>query len=134
MNLVWYRLRFALPSPDAHIWVPWKLHLEATGNGFIYLNGHALGRWWEIGPQKDFFLPECWLNFGPGTTNVVTLCLRPTKGSPSVSRRRFCPIGISQRHAERRTSALRHREQNLAALLELLVARRVADAEMRVAL
>jgi hypothetical protein len=85
VNLVWYRLHFALPSPDAHVWVPWKLHLEAAGNGFIYLNGHALGRWWEIGPQKDFFLPECWLNFGPGTTNVVTLCLRPTKGSPSVS-------------------------------------------------
>jgi hypothetical protein len=84
VNLVWDRLRFELPSPDAHVWVPWKLHLEATGNGFIYLNGHALGRWWEIGPQKDFYLPECWLNFGPGSTNVVTLCLRPTKGPAGI--------------------------------------------------
>lgn len=84
VNLVWYRLRFDLPSPDPHVWVPWKLHLEAAGNGFIYLNGHALGRWWEIGPQQDFYLPECWLNFGPGSSNVVALCLRPTKGSPEV--------------------------------------------------
>ncbi|HEX4052683.1 MAG TPA: beta-galactosidase [Tepidisphaeraceae bacterium] len=84
VNLVWYRLRFDLPSPNPHVWVPWKLHLEATGNGFIYLNGHALGRWWEVGPQQDFYLPECWLNFGPGSTNVVALCLRPTKGSPEV--------------------------------------------------
>ncbi|MGD0463447.1 MAG: beta-galactosidase [Tepidisphaeraceae bacterium] len=91
VNLVWYRLRFELPSPEAHVWVPWKLHLEATGNGFIYVNGHALGRWWEIGPQKDFYLPECWLNFGPGSTNVVTLSLRPTTGPASVGEASVSP-------------------------------------------
>ncbi len=85
VNLIWDRLHFSLPSADPHVWVPWKMHLDASGNGFIYLNGHALGRWWEIGPQKDFYLPECWLNFGSGSTNVVTLCLRPTKGAPGVS-------------------------------------------------
>ena len=67
VNLYWYRLHFDLPAPDPHIWVPWKLHLKATGDGFIYLNGHALGRQWEVGPQQDFYLPECWLNFGPGS-------------------------------------------------------------------
>jgi len=81
-NLVWYRLKFVLPAADPHVWVPWKLHLEASGNGFIYLNGHNLGRWWEIGPQKDFFLPDCWLNFGG--RNVIALCMRPTKSSPTV--------------------------------------------------
>jgi hypothetical protein len=84
VNLVWYRLHFGLPAPDPHVWVPWKLHLSAAGNGFIYLNGHLLGRWWEIGPQQDFYLPECWLNFGPGATNVVALCLRPTTGATAV--------------------------------------------------
>jgi hypothetical protein len=85
LNLTWYRMKFALPSADPHVWVPWKLHLEAVGNGFIYLNGHALGRWWEIGPQNDFYLPECWLNFGPNATNVVALCMRPTKGPPQIN-------------------------------------------------
>jgi Glycosyl hydrolases family 35/Beta-galactosidase jelly roll domain len=76
--LTWYRMRFSLPSPRPEIWVPWRLHLLAGGNGFLYLNGHPLGRYWEAGPQRDFFLPECWLKFGDGSTNVLTLNLRPT--------------------------------------------------------
>jgi hypothetical protein len=51
--------------------------LNATGNGFLYLNGHALGRYWEAGPQHDFFLPECWLHFGAEQKNVITLNLHP---------------------------------------------------------
>jgi hypothetical protein len=90
-NLCWYRLRFELPAADPHVWVPWKLHLQATGNGFIYLTGHALGRYWDVGPQWDFYLPECWLNFGPGSTNVVTLCLRPTKAAPSIQNASVSP-------------------------------------------
>jgi len=78
--LTWYRLKFSLPTTDPHAWVPWKAHLDVAGNGFLYLNDHALGRWWEVGPQRDFYLPECWLNVGPGSSNVLTLCLRPTKG------------------------------------------------------
>ena len=70
-------MKFELPAVDPHAWVPWKLHLDAVGNGFLYLNGHPLGRWWQQGPQRDFYLPECWMNFGDGKTNVVTLSLRP---------------------------------------------------------
>jgi Glycosyl hydrolases family 35 len=78
--LTWYRMRFSLPSPRSGIWVPWRLHLMASGNGFLYLNGHPLGRYWEAGPQHDFFLPECWVKFGDDATNVLTLNLRPTTG------------------------------------------------------
>ena len=77
--LTWYRMNFALPAPTPGVWVPWHLHLEAKGNGFLYLNGHALGRYWEAGPQHDFFLPECWLNFGAGKSNILALDLRPTE-------------------------------------------------------
>jgi hypothetical protein len=76
--LTWYRMRFSLPSSRPGIWVPWRVHLMASGNGFLYLNGHPMGRYWEAGPQRDFFLPECCLNFGGGSTNVLTLNLRPT--------------------------------------------------------
>jgi hypothetical protein len=93
VNLVWYRIQFDLPSPEAHVWVPWKLHLQASGNGFIYLNGHALGRYWDAGPQQDFYLPECWMNFGPNSTNVVALCMRPTRDSPTVRRAWVSPYG-----------------------------------------
>jgi len=74
--LTWHRLRFNLPAPKPTVWVPWRLHLQAVGNGFLYLNGHPIGRYWEAGPQHDFFLPECWLNFGNGRANVLTVSLR----------------------------------------------------------
>ena len=38
----------------------------------------ALGRYWEIGPQREFYLPECWLKFGAGEKNILTVCLRAT--------------------------------------------------------
>jgi hypothetical protein len=79
--LTWYRTKFALPQVKNGIWVPWVARLDVTGNGFLYLNDHALGRYWQAGPQHDFFLPECWLNFGE--SNVLTMCLRSTDESPA---------------------------------------------------
>ena len=67
------------------------MHLNATGNGFVYLNGYALGRYWEAGPQHDFFLPECWLNFGPGRTNVVALSLRPLEKGAAIQSASVAP-------------------------------------------
>jgi Beta-galactosidase jelly roll domain len=75
--LTWYRMDFSLPSQQTGVWVPWRLHLMAHGNGFLCLNGHPLGRYWDVGPQHDFFLPECWLHFGG--SNNLTLNLRPTE-------------------------------------------------------
>jgi hypothetical protein len=78
--LNWYRTKFDLPEVKKGIWVPWVARLHITGNGFLYLNDHALGRYWQAGPQHDFFLPECWLNFGK--SNLLTMCLRPTDDRP----------------------------------------------------
>jgi hypothetical protein len=72
-------MNFSLPSPQTGVWVPWRLRLAASGNGFLYLNGYPLGRYWDVGPQHDFFLPECWLHFGDGQTNNITLNLRPAE-------------------------------------------------------
>ena len=40
---------------------PWQILLEAGGDGFLTLNGHPLGRFWEIGPQRGYYLPEPWI-------------------------------------------------------------------------
>jgi hypothetical protein len=77
--VTWYRLEFKLPEKTPGVWVPWRALLEASGNGPMYLNGHAIGRYWESGFQREYFLPECWLNFGPEKTNVLVLCLRSTE-------------------------------------------------------
>ena len=80
----WYRMHFSVPTSDPRIWAPWKIHLDATGNGFLYLNGHPLGRYWQRGPQRDFYLPECWLKFGEGEQNVLSMNLRPVDGEASL--------------------------------------------------
>jgi len=52
--------------------------INASGDGYMWLNGHDIGRHWEIGPQREFYLPECWLKFGNGWKNVLVLALRQT--------------------------------------------------------
>jgi beta-galactosidase len=46
------------------------LDMSAYKKGYIYVNGHLLGRYWDLGPQKRVFCPGVWLNNG---TNVVTV-------------------------------------------------------------
>lgn len=89
--LIWSRFTFELPEKTNNIWVPWKLLLEATGNGFTYLNGHCIGRFWEIGPQKEFFLPECWLNIGNGKPNIISLSLRPNQKGADIKSATIVP-------------------------------------------
>ena len=47
------------------------LNLEQFGKGQVYVNGHAIGRFWNIGPQQTLFVPGCWLK--PGRNEVIVL-------------------------------------------------------------
>jgi hypothetical protein len=80
--LVHYTMEFQLPRVSSTWSVPWKLHLDADANAFMTLNGHLLGRYWAVGPQRDVWLPECWLKFGPNQMNVFELQARPTVDAP----------------------------------------------------
>ena len=40
------------------------LNFETWGKGLVYVNGHPLGRIWEIGPQQTLYMPGCWLRKG----------------------------------------------------------------------
>ncbi|WP_316799766.1 beta-galactosidase [Pedobacter frigidisoli] len=73
--LTWSRATFELPDQTSGVWYPWHLKIKASGNGFIYLNGHCIGRYWQSGPQTNFFLPECWLEFGKGKQNIISISL-----------------------------------------------------------
>jgi hypothetical protein len=97
--LTWHRLAFELPEKKAGVWVPWSIRVHFTGNGFIYLNGHGIGRVWQAGKQTDYYLPECWLNFGPGKKNVVTLSLRPVDKGAAVESAEVIPYTV---YAEKR--------------------------------
>lgn len=40
------------------------LDFTSWGKGLVYLNGHPLGRIWNIGPQQTLYAPGCWLKEG----------------------------------------------------------------------
>ena len=40
------------------------LNFETWGKGQVWVNGHAMGRFWSIGPQQTLYIPGCWLKKG----------------------------------------------------------------------
>ncbi len=40
------------------------LNLRNWKRGVVWINGHNLGRYWDVGPQRDLFVPGVWLNKG----------------------------------------------------------------------
>jgi beta-galactosidase len=45
--------------------------------GFVWVNGHPLGRIWNIGPQKALYLPGVWLRAGDNDVIVFDLDGKP---------------------------------------------------------
>ncbi|GHT48593.1 beta-galactosidase [Bacteroidia bacterium] len=41
--------------------------------GMVYVNGHNLGRYWEIGPQQTLYLPGVWLKKGVNEIIILDL-------------------------------------------------------------
>ncbi len=54
-----YRGTFQVKKPSDTF-----LNFETWGKGLVYVNGHAMGRIWEIGPQQTLYIPGCWLKKG----------------------------------------------------------------------
>jgi len=40
------------------------LDLSSWGKGMVWVNGHNLGRFWNIGPQQTLYCPAPWLKSG----------------------------------------------------------------------
>ncbi|MFZ1938952.1 MAG: glycoside hydrolase family 35 protein [Terracidiphilus sp.] len=53
------------------------LDKSAFTKGFVWVNGHPLGRIWSIGPQKTLYLPGPWLHQGVNDVIVFDLEGRP---------------------------------------------------------
>lgn len=49
------------------------LDMSTWGKGMVWVNGRALGRFWEIGPQQTLFLPGCWLKARENEVVVLDL-------------------------------------------------------------
>ncbi len=63
-----YRATFSVARPGDTF-----LDLRGWGKGAVWVNGHALGRFWSIGPQQTLYLPGAWLR--PGANEVIVFDL-----------------------------------------------------------
>ena len=46
------------------------LDMSKWGKGIVFVNGHNLGRYWNVGPQQTLYLPGCWLIKGKNKITV----------------------------------------------------------------
>lgn len=60
------------------------INMEAFGKGQVYVNGHAIGRYWNIGPQQTLYMPGCWLKKGLNEIIVLDV-VGPAGNGPVVS-------------------------------------------------
>jgi beta-galactosidase len=49
------------------------LDMRPWGKGFVWVNGHNLGRYWNIGPQQTMYVPGPWLKAGENEIIVLDL-------------------------------------------------------------
>ena len=52
------------------------LDLSKWGKGCVWVNGHHLGRYWNVGPQQTVYVPAGWLKKGRNEIVVLEL-LKP---------------------------------------------------------
>ncbi len=49
------------------------LDMRGWGKGYVWINGHNLGRFWDVGPQRALFVPGSWLRAGANEVVVLDL-------------------------------------------------------------
>ena len=49
------------------------LNTASLGKGVVWVNGHLLGRYWNVGPMGSLFVPGAWLHAGSNAVAVLDL-------------------------------------------------------------
>jgi beta-galactosidase len=49
------------------------LDLRSWGKGVVWVNGHCLARYWDIGPTQTAYTPGCWLHTGKNEIVILDL-------------------------------------------------------------
>ncbi|CAN5723970.1 beta-galactosidase [soil metagenome] len=59
------------------------LDIRNLGKGALWINGHPIGRFWNVGPQQTLYVPAPWLR--KGRNEIVAFDLLPTATTPHVA-------------------------------------------------
>lgn len=72
-GMLWLKTTLTLPLTD-EFWCPRYLEMKnIPGKALIWWNNTFLGRYWDIGPQTKFYIPEPIVKF----ENEITICFIP---------------------------------------------------------
>jgi beta-galactosidase len=58
------------------------LDIRNLGKGVLWINGHIIGRFWNVGPQQTLYVPGPWLR--KGRNQIVVFDLAPQSARPHV--------------------------------------------------
>ena len=73
-----YRAHFTLTSTGDTF-----LDVRKLGKGALWINGHPIGRFWNIGPQQTLYVPGPWLH--EGVNEIVVFDLAPSARAPTLA-------------------------------------------------
>lgn len=49
------------------------LDMRTWSKGMVWVNGYAIGRYWEVGPQQALYIPGCWLKKGKNEVIILDM-------------------------------------------------------------
>lgn len=102
-TFTWCQAEFKLPDPLADWQIQWRLEFESGRDALIFLNGKFVGRFVTVGPQREFYIPEPYLNFGPKQTNALVYVLANTDEPSQMKTLRVAPypeFSVKRTHIE----------------------------------
>ena len=74
---VFFKGNFTLTSVGGNVGADTYVDMSNYVKGFVWVNGHNLGRYWEIGPQKRLYCPAPWLK--EGLNEIIVFDLHQTE-------------------------------------------------------
>ena len=79
---VFFRGNFILTRDAGNLASDTFIDVSNYIKGIVWINGHNLGRYWEIGPQKRLYCPAPWLR--EGMNEIMVFDLHQTEAKPVI--------------------------------------------------
>ena len=82
---VFFRGNFILTRDAGNLASDTFIDVSNYIKGIVWINGHNLGRYWEIGPQKRLYCPAPWLR--EGMNEIMVFDLHQTEAKPVIGKK-----------------------------------------------
>jgi beta-galactosidase GanA len=77
---VFFKGNFVLSRAEGNLYSDTFIDVSNYIKGIVWVNGHNLGRYWNIGPQKRLYCPSPWLR--EGMNEIMVFDLHQTEPKP----------------------------------------------------